>query len=227
MTDAWEADYGLRYDFFTIRSTQFAQGFGAFSPRFKLTRNFGKRANRLRLRRPLLRAVLVRERLAGGGAAAESAAPANARAVRPQARARHAARVRRPRSARRRRARLSRLAEERQRPDRRHPSRRDVAAPGHQLRVGAALARSAQLRRSRSRATDEPISRSRIPSRSTRAARRSCWRRASARRPTSRRPITIRPTPLPAAFYSTIRAAAGSRPTASTAAACRRASARR
>jgi hypothetical protein len=41
----WETDYGLRYDFFTIRSTQFAQGFGAFSPRVKLTRYFGKRAN--------------------------------------------------------------------------------------------------------------------------------------------------------------------------------------
>lgn len=45
ITDAWEADYGLRYDFFAIASTQFAQGFGAFSPRLKLTRNFGKRAN--------------------------------------------------------------------------------------------------------------------------------------------------------------------------------------
>jgi hypothetical protein len=45
MNSLWEADYGLRYDFFTIRSTQFAQGFGAFSPRFKLTRNLGRRAN--------------------------------------------------------------------------------------------------------------------------------------------------------------------------------------
>ncbi|HEX3369841.1 MAG TPA: TonB-dependent receptor [Candidatus Cybelea sp.] len=45
ITDAWAADYGLRYDFFTIRSAQFSQGFGAFSPRFKLTRYFGKRAN--------------------------------------------------------------------------------------------------------------------------------------------------------------------------------------
>jgi|HubBroStandDraft_6_1064221.scaffolds.fasta_scaffold00089_16 hypothetical protein len=41
----WEADYGLRYDFFTIKSTEFSQGFGAFSPRLKLTRYFGKRAN--------------------------------------------------------------------------------------------------------------------------------------------------------------------------------------
>jgi hypothetical protein len=45
LSDLWEADYGLRYDFFTIRSTEFAQGFGAFSPRFKLTRYLGKRAN--------------------------------------------------------------------------------------------------------------------------------------------------------------------------------------
>ncbi|MFZ0031687.1 MAG: TonB-dependent receptor, partial [Candidatus Cybelea sp.] len=45
LSDLWEADYGLRYDFFTIRSTEFAQGFGAFSPRLKLTRYFGKRAN--------------------------------------------------------------------------------------------------------------------------------------------------------------------------------------
>jgi TonB dependent receptor/Carboxypeptidase regulatory-like domain len=45
ISDLWEADYGLRYDFFTIKSLQFAQGFGAVSPRFKLTRYFGKRAN--------------------------------------------------------------------------------------------------------------------------------------------------------------------------------------
>jgi hypothetical protein len=49
--DSWrpnsefEADYGLRYDFYTIKSTQFAQAFGAFSPRLKLTRFFGKRAS--------------------------------------------------------------------------------------------------------------------------------------------------------------------------------------
>lgn len=41
----YEADYGLRYDFFTIRSTSFAQGFGAFSPRLKVTRFFGPRAS--------------------------------------------------------------------------------------------------------------------------------------------------------------------------------------
>ena len=45
MNDLWEADYGLRYDFFTIRSTEYAQGFGAFSPRLKLTRFFGRRAS--------------------------------------------------------------------------------------------------------------------------------------------------------------------------------------
>lgn len=45
MSDQWEADYGLRYDFFSIKSTQFGQGFGAFSPRLKVTRFFGKRAS--------------------------------------------------------------------------------------------------------------------------------------------------------------------------------------
>jgi outer membrane receptor protein involved in Fe transport len=45
MSRQWQADYGLRYDFFTIKSTDFGQGFGAFSPRFKLTRIFGNRAS--------------------------------------------------------------------------------------------------------------------------------------------------------------------------------------
>jgi hypothetical protein len=45
MSDLWEADYGLRYDFFTIKSTEFADGFGAFSPRLKITRYFGSRAS--------------------------------------------------------------------------------------------------------------------------------------------------------------------------------------
>ena len=45
MSNLWEADYGLRYDFFTIKSTDFAQGFGAFSPRLKLTRFYGKRSS--------------------------------------------------------------------------------------------------------------------------------------------------------------------------------------
>ncbi|HVR46723.1 MAG TPA: TonB-dependent receptor [Candidatus Binatia bacterium] len=45
MSPLWQADYGLRYDFFTIKSTNFSQGFGAFSPRFKLTRFFGNRAS--------------------------------------------------------------------------------------------------------------------------------------------------------------------------------------
>ncbi len=44
MSDRYQLDYGVRYDFFTIRSSAFAQGFGAVSPRFKLTRTFGKRA---------------------------------------------------------------------------------------------------------------------------------------------------------------------------------------
>lgn len=41
----YQIDYGLRYDYFTIASKGFAQGFGAFSPRLKLTRFFGKRAS--------------------------------------------------------------------------------------------------------------------------------------------------------------------------------------
>jgi hypothetical protein len=45
MSNLWEADYGLRDDFFSITSTNFSQGFGAISPRFKLTRFFGKRAS--------------------------------------------------------------------------------------------------------------------------------------------------------------------------------------
>ncbi len=45
MNDAYELDYGLRYDFFTIKSTDFSQGFGSFSPRIKLTRFFGPRAS--------------------------------------------------------------------------------------------------------------------------------------------------------------------------------------
>ena len=45
ISDQYEADYGLRYDYFTIRSTDFAQGFGAFSPRLKFTRFFGPRAS--------------------------------------------------------------------------------------------------------------------------------------------------------------------------------------
>ena len=45
MSSLWEADYGLRYDFYTEKSTSFDDGFGAFSPRFKLTRFIGKRAS--------------------------------------------------------------------------------------------------------------------------------------------------------------------------------------
>ena len=41
LSNLYELDYGLRYDFFTIRSTDFAEGFGGFSPRLKMTRSFG------------------------------------------------------------------------------------------------------------------------------------------------------------------------------------------
>lgn len=45
LNSLWEADYGMRYDFFTIKSSDFSQGFGQFSPRLKLTRYFGDRAS--------------------------------------------------------------------------------------------------------------------------------------------------------------------------------------
>ncbi len=45
LSDAYELDAGLRYDFFSIRSTSFARDFGAFSPRVKLTRFLGPRAS--------------------------------------------------------------------------------------------------------------------------------------------------------------------------------------
>jgi outer membrane receptor protein involved in Fe transport len=45
ISDIWEADYGLRYDFFNIKSTAFNDGFGAFSPRLKITRFYGTRAS--------------------------------------------------------------------------------------------------------------------------------------------------------------------------------------
>lgn len=45
LSSLWEADYGLRYDYFTIKSSAFDQDFGAFSPRLKITRFFGKRAS--------------------------------------------------------------------------------------------------------------------------------------------------------------------------------------
>jgi len=43
--NAYTLDYGVRYDFFSIKSSDFADGFGAFSPRIKLTRLFGPRAS--------------------------------------------------------------------------------------------------------------------------------------------------------------------------------------
>jgi len=44
MSDVWEADYGVRYDFFNIVSSDFGDGYGQVSPRFKLTRYYGSRA---------------------------------------------------------------------------------------------------------------------------------------------------------------------------------------
>lgn len=45
MSDRYLLDAGMRWDLFTIRSTDFARSFGAFSPRIKLTRNFTSRAS--------------------------------------------------------------------------------------------------------------------------------------------------------------------------------------
>ena len=45
LSDDYEIDYGLRYDFFSIRSTDFYDGFGSFSPRLKVTRFLGPRAS--------------------------------------------------------------------------------------------------------------------------------------------------------------------------------------
>ena len=45
INDRYEADYGLRYDYFNISSTNLRAGCGAFSPRVKLTRFFGARAS--------------------------------------------------------------------------------------------------------------------------------------------------------------------------------------
>ena len=45
LSNDYEANVGVRYDFFSIRSTDFYQGFAGFSPRIKLTRFFGPRAS--------------------------------------------------------------------------------------------------------------------------------------------------------------------------------------
>lgn len=45
MGNAYTLDYGMRWDMFNIKSTDFARGFGAVSPRIKLARNFGPRAS--------------------------------------------------------------------------------------------------------------------------------------------------------------------------------------
>ena len=45
MGSAYVLDYGMRWDLFNIKSTDFARGFGALSPRIKLTRNIGPKAS--------------------------------------------------------------------------------------------------------------------------------------------------------------------------------------
>lgn len=44
MSNLWEVDYGVRDDYFNIISTDFADGFGQVSPRFKLTRYWSPKA---------------------------------------------------------------------------------------------------------------------------------------------------------------------------------------
>ncbi len=45
LSKLWELDYGLRYDAYAPASSDFSSFFDQFSPRVKLTRNFGKRAS--------------------------------------------------------------------------------------------------------------------------------------------------------------------------------------
>jgi hypothetical protein len=45
MSGLYALDYGMRWDLFTIKSTDFSRVFGALSPRMKLTRTFGQRAS--------------------------------------------------------------------------------------------------------------------------------------------------------------------------------------
>jgi len=45
LSRSYQVDYGLRYDFFSIKSTGFADGFGAFSPRLKFTYYIGRGAS--------------------------------------------------------------------------------------------------------------------------------------------------------------------------------------
>ena len=42
---AWQVDYGVRYDHFSISSVSFGNNYTQFSPRLKLTRLFGQRAS--------------------------------------------------------------------------------------------------------------------------------------------------------------------------------------
>ena len=53
MSSLWQADYGLRYDFFTIKSTTFGEGFGAFS-QAQDDAFLRKACECVRIRRPIL-----------------------------------------------------------------------------------------------------------------------------------------------------------------------------
>ena len=222
----WEADYGLRYDFFTIKSTGSRKASAAFSPRLKLTRFFGKRASLYAYIGRFFEPFSLENVSPSGRISAQSPVAADRGAIRSEAGARYAARVRRPHSGRLRRSRLSRLAKECKRPHRRHASRRNAAPSRHQLRARPAIARGAQLRSTASaQRTGLLLGRPRRLAQ-LRDAKRSCSLRASDLRPATRRRTTSRTGASRAAFCSTIVTAAGFPPTANTAAACPRRSAR-
>lgn len=219
LSDAYELDYGLRYDFFTIKSTDFAQGFGGFSPRLKLTRFFGPRASiygyvgrffepfsfenvgpiaaqqlNLPLQPTASQFDLKPERdtqLEFGGHVPLGAGSLGFRIWQKNA---------------------NDLIDDTQ-----------VGVTLLHQDINYVLGRLSQEALnycSRLRKTDERTFRSPIPFRSTRAAKRSCSLRASVRRPILRRPTTTKATASRAACSSMTTVAAGSPPMVNTAAAC-------
>ena len=200
MSNLWEADYGIRYDFFTIKSTGFAQGLRRIQPAAQDHAILRKTRERLRVHRAILRAVLVRKREPGSGAScsiSRCSRPIAQFDLKPERDTQLEFGGHIPR--RRRRPGLSRVAEERQRPHRRHAGRRYAAPSGHQLRARAGCRRRRSTTSSRCRATAARTSRSLTSSRSTAVAKRNCSRHASGSRPASRPPTTSSATVSPAA----------------------------
>ena len=95
MSDLYEADYGLRYDFFTVGRPGFPKASGGFSPRLKTHALLRETCEHLCVHRSILRTVLS-ERQPVGGVSAQPPAAAGRRQFRSEAGTRHAARVRRP-----------------------------------------------------------------------------------------------------------------------------------